>query len=99
MAKNTQYTETRNLILVISFNQPAGEMGTKYQPVVIEARCEAWTPEGAVRNVSKRLDVGTVVDTPLTNKQIYTKVSAVSPQLAGVLKDAIIEALNVDPSA
>ena len=98
MAKDTQYTEIRNLLLVVSFNQPLPEE-VKYQPVVIEARCEARTPEGAVRNVSKRLDVGTVVDTPLTDKQIYTRISAVSPQLAGVLKDAIIEALNVDPSA
>jgi len=99
MAKDTQYTAIRNLILVVSFNQPGGEMGRQIQPVVVECRAEAWTPEGAVRNVSKRLDVGTVVDTPLTDKQIYTKISAVSPQLAGVLKDAIIEALNVDPSA
>ena len=98
MAKNTQYTETRNLILVVSFNQPEGEMGRKYQPVVVECRAEAWTPEGAVRNVVNRMKIGEVTDTPLTNEEVYKAVYALSPVLAEVLKGTLLEGVSEDMS-
>jgi hypothetical protein len=98
MARTTNYSELRNLLLVVSFNQPTGEHGLDIQPVQVEARCEAVTTEGAVRNVSTKLNVGAVQDTKLTNKEIYTRVKAFNTPLANLLKDAILEALNEDIS-
>ncbi len=98
MSKSTNYSELRNLLLVISFNQPTGEHGQEIQPVVIEARTEAVTDEGAVRNVSTKLNIGAVQSTKLTNQEIYTKVKAFNVPLANLLKDAILEALNENVS-
>ena len=39
MAKNTKYSDIRNLLLAISFNQPAGNLVNVY-PMVIKARCD-----------------------------------------------------------
>lgn len=99
MARTTNYSNIRNLLLIVSFNQPA-ENGTKYQPAVIEARCEAITDEGAVRSVVNTVGVGAVTQTPLTLKQIYNQVNktTVGALLAGALKDCLLDAINTDPS-
>jgi hypothetical protein len=56
--KATNYSELRNLLLVVSFNQPTGEHGQDIQPVVIEARTEAVTVEGACLNVRNLVNIG-----------------------------------------
>lgn len=96
--KSTTYSELRNLLLVVSFNQSTGENGQDIQPIVIEAKCEAITPEGAIRNVSTKLNVGTVQATKLTNKEIHTKVKAFNVPLANLFKDIMLEALDEDVS-
>jgi hypothetical protein len=100
MAKQTQYDDVKNILLVVRFNEPAGEAGQKYQPVIIEARCEALTTEGAVRNVVSKTLIGAVQDAPLTLRQIYINVNktTVGGLLANILKEAILDALNIDPS-
>lgn len=100
MARTTSYDNVRNIHLVVSFNQPAGN-SVDLIPAVIEARCEAITPEGAVRNVVNKVEVGNVIQTPLTLKQIYNQVNktTVGGLLAGALKDAILDAINVDATA
>ena len=107
--KATNYSKINNLLLVVSFNQPT-DNPLDTQPIKIEARVEAITDEGAVRNVSKTLNVGAVrnvsktlnvgavQNTKLTNKEIYTKVKAFNAPLANLLKSAILEALNEDVS-
>ena len=93
--KTTNYLDIRNLLLVVSFNQPTGDHGELIQPVVIEARCEAITDEMAVRNVVNTVNIGAVVQTKLTNEEIFKTVFGISPVLAkaleGVLLDAVAE--------
>jgi len=96
MVKQTNYSKLKNLLLVVSFNQPSGENGQKVQPIVIEARCNALTDEGAVRNVSTKLNVGVEQTIKLTNKEIYTKVKAFNSQLGALLKDLVLDALDED---
>jgi len=99
MSKATNYSDIRNLQLVVSFNQPVmGENGHEFYPMVVEARADAITTEGAVRNVTKKLEVGAAVDEKLTNKEIYTKVKAFNTPLANLLKSAVLEALDDDVS-
>jgi len=100
MTKSTQYNEVRNIILVVKFNEPSLDVGFKYQPVTIEAHCEALTTEKAVRNVINRVLIGTITDTPITLKQIYNNMNktTVGGILADVLKGALLDALDVDPS-
>lgn len=87
-------------MIVVNFNQPAGEYGQKYQPAVVEVRCEALTDEGAVRNVSSKVNIGSVIDAPLTLKQIYAQVNktTVGGILAGALKAALLDAIQEDAS-
>lgn len=94
----TSYGEIRNPLIVISFNQPAGENGQQYQPAVIETRCEAITTEGAVRNVVSKTNVGQVSDTKISLKQIYTAMNkaTVGALLANTFKEAMLEALSED---
>ena len=96
--KQTNYSELRNLLLVVSFNQPAGEIGTKVQPIVIEAHGEAWTPENAVRNVINRVNIGKVIDTELTEEELYKAVYGLSPVLAEVLQGVLMEGVAKDVS-
>lgn len=96
--KSTQYSELRNTLLVISFNQPTGEMGREIQPVVIEARTEAITPEGAVRNVTNKVNIGETINTKLTNEELYKTVYGISEVLAEALKGVLLDAVEEDMS-
>ncbi len=96
MAKQTNYSELRNTLLVISFNQPTGEHGQDIQPVVIEARTEAITPELAVRNVTNTVKIGEPVQTKLTNEELFKTVYGISPVLAEALKGVLFEAIEED---
>lgn len=98
MAKVTNYSELRNTLLVISFNQPTGEMGQQIQPVVIEARTESITTEGAVRNVTNTLNIGTPVEVKLTNEEIFKTVYSLNPVLAKALEGVLLEAVAEDVS-
>ena len=98
MGKNTTYSELRNTLLVISFNQPTGEHGQDIQPVVIEARTEAATVEGAIRNVTNTVKVGEVVTEKLTNEEIYKTVYGISPVLAKALEGVLLDAVAEDVS-
>ena len=69
--KQTNYTELKNLLLVVSFNQPTGERGQEIQPVIIEARAESLTAEGAVLNVKNEVRIGEATIEKLTNEEIY----------------------------
>lgn len=101
MAKNTQYTDTKNEMVVITFNrEKQTEQGTKYIPAVVEVRVDAITSEGASYGVKKEVEVGTLQDTPLTLKQIYNAVNKTTTgaTISGVIKQAFIEAVATDPS-
>lgn len=99
MSKATVYDTITNPLIVISFNQPTmADAGMTYQPIKVEARLEARTTEGAVRNVTSTLNVGAVVQTPLTNSQIYTTLKAINTPLANLLKTAYTEAISIDIS-
>lgn len=99
MGKQTQYSELRNTLLVISFNQPTGQNGQDIQPVVIEARTEAYTDEGACRNVRNIVNIGEVVQTKLTNEELYKTVYGISEVLAEALKGVLFEAVSEDMAA
>lgn len=98
MAKTTNYSSVDKEVVIINFNQerPDG----KFTPAVITVRCDALTDEGAIRTISKSTEVGTPTSTKLTLKQIYNAVNknATGGIVAGVLKDAFLEAIDVDPS-
>jgi hypothetical protein len=98
--KNTSYSEMKNQLLVISFNQPvtvdAKEM---FQPILIESRGEAWTPEGAVYNVNERQPIGDVTDTKLTSEEIYKLLYSISPVLAEMFNRLNISAVDDDPKS
>ena len=96
--KSTNYSELRNLLLVVSFNQPTGEHGQKIQPVVIEARVEAITTEGAVRNVTSKVEIGEPVTEKLTNEEIYKTVYSISPVLAKALEGVLMDGVSEDMS-
>ena len=98
MPKNTQYEEIKNLMLVVNFNQLDSE--GKYQPVRIEARADVETTEhkGSC-GVNKILNIGSPVNNPLTNKEIYTKVKAFNSQLGTLIKDLVLDALDEDLNA
>jgi hypothetical protein len=98
MPKNTSYSELRNLLLVVSFNQPTGEMGQDIQPVVIEARAESLTLEGAVRNVVNKVNIGEPVTEKLTNEEIYKHVYGISPVLAKALEGVLLDGIEEDVS-
>lgn len=91
MARTTTYSDIKNLIIVVSFNRPAGEHGQQIRPVVV-------ADEGAVRNITSTSEIGALQDAPLTLKQIYTNInkSTVGPILAEVLKTAVLEAISTD---
>ncbi len=95
--KNTNYSELKNLSLAIRFNQSKHQDG--FQPVEIEARADALTTEGAIRNVSSRFNIGDVVETPLTNEEIYKQVYGISKVLATALKEVLLEGIDQDVSA
>ena len=97
MAKNTKYSELRNLLLVVSFNQPT-ENPVEIQPVVVEARCEAITDEGAVRNVINTVNIGEVVTEKLTNEELFKTVYGISPVLAKALEGVLLEGISEDVS-
>ena len=96
--KPTNYSELRNLRVLVNFNQPAGYDGHSFQPVVIEAMAEAWTPEGAVRNVSNTLNLGEVSQALLTSEEIYKQVYGISEVLAEALKGVLLEGIAQDVS-
>ena len=98
MSKQTSYRELRNLLIVVSFNQPTGEMGREIQPVVIEARTEAVTDEGAVRNVINKVEIGEPVETKLTNEEIYKTVFGISEVLAKALEGVLMDGISQDVS-
>lgn len=97
MPKSTNYSELRNLLLVVSFNQIRNQ--GSIQPVVINARAEALTTEGAVRNVNTELKIGYPVEIPLTNEEIYKQVYGISKVLAEALKGVLLEGINQDATA
>jgi hypothetical protein len=99
MAKQTEYSELRNTLLVISFNQRTGANGQDIQPVVIEARTEAITPEGAVRNVKNQVNIGEIVQEPLNNEELYKLVFGLSPVLAKALEGVLLDSIEEDMSA
>jgi hypothetical protein len=96
--KQTNYNELRNLLLVVSFNQPTGQNGQEIQPVVIEARCESITTEGAVLNVKNEVKIGDVVQTPLTHEELFKTVYGISPVLAKALEGVLFEGIAQDVS-
>lgn len=99
--KATNYTDVKNLMIVINFNQPIEVDGVqKIQPVVVDVRGEATTPENAIRHISAKSNVGNPVDTALTGKQIYNAINktGTGATLANILKTAYIEAINEDVS-
>ena len=100
MPKDTEYNKINNLMLVVSFNQRDldSEDPSKLQPVRIEARADVKTAEGASMRTTKILNIGTPVKKPLTNKQIYTKISGFNSQLGILVKDLVLKALNEDVS-
>jgi len=98
MSKQTTYSELRNVLVVVSFNQPAGMMGDMYQPVVIEARGGAITTEGAVRNMVNRVKIGEISDSPIINEELYKATYALSPVLAEALKGVLLDGVNEDMS-
>lgn len=98
MSKQTEYSELRNLLLVVSFNQPTGEHGQEIQPVVIEARAESLTLEGAVRNVVNKVDIGKPVAVKLTNEELYKTVYGISPVLAKALEGVLLDGIEEDVS-
>lgn len=96
--KPTNYSELRNLLLVISFNQPTGEMGQQIQPVVIEARAEALTTENAVLNVKNEVKIGATVAEKLTNEELFKTVYGISEVLAKALEGVLLDGIAQDVS-
>lgn len=100
--KATNYTDINNLMVVVNFNRETTteEGEQRFIPAVIEVRADAITEDGAVRSIVETKNVGTLTDEPLTLKQIYTAVNKTTTGalIAGVLKDAVLEAIDSDPS-
>lgn len=102
MAKTTQYSEVRNVLIVIGFNEPVNIGETKkYQPVVINTRMDAITTEGAVRGVSGIVNIGEPVDVPLSGRQVYSALNKTQTGsiLANALKETYLEAIDEDVTA
>lgn len=97
--KSTTYSEMRNQLLVISFNQPTGEHGQEIQPIVIEARAESVTSEGAVLNVREQQPIGEPTDTKLTSEELYKTLYSVSPILAEMFNRLTVSAVDEDVKA
>lgn len=104
MPKQTQFTDTKNEMLVINFNREKavtdaeGVTVIKYVPITIECRMDAMTSEGGVVGKVKTLEVGTEKDSPLSAKQIYNALSQVKPILGNLFKDTLLDAVATDPS-
>lgn len=102
MAKNTEYSTIQNVRIGITFNQVLSIPSPNIQPVVITATGQAITDEGASLSVSVTQNIGSVVQNPLTIQQIYTAVNNATTAntiLSGLLKQLLVQAINVDPSA
>lgn len=97
--KTTHYSKLNNLLLIVSFNQSTGDHGQDIQPIVVEARGESVTTEGAVLNVKSEVKIGDVVSEPLTNEEIYKTVYGVSEVLAEALKGVLLDGVNEDVSS
>lgn len=93
--KLTNYSELKNIKIVISFNQSAGYSG-EIQPMTIEALAEAWTPEDAVRNISSKLDIGEIANQKISNEEIYKYTVGISEIVAEVLKNILNEGISED---
>lgn len=100
MSKVTSYETVKNILIVASFNQPVDVNGVQKYQTVIEVRADTLITEGAVRGVIAKTTVGTATDIPRTNKQIYNQINSTQTGgiLAGILKTAIIDAINENVS-
>ncbi len=101
MSLSTSYDNINNLSLHVETNVPIlqSDGTTKFQAIVVTARCNAVTTEGGLRPVSRSLDVGVLNATPRTLQQLYTTINGVNSGLGTLLKNLILDAINVDASA
>ena len=109
--KPTNYTEIKNLLIVLSFNQPiqvevevpensinTHQSVTKYQPIVINTRADVLTVEGAQMGLSENQNVGEPSDVQLTHEQLYAQLYALSPVLAAGKAAILLEGIDQDVS-
>lgn len=101
MSKATNYDKISKVnFLVETNNEVRQEDGTvKYQPITVTAQVNAITTEGGSRPVSKSATFGVLSVTPRTIQQLYTTMNNVNSNLGTLLKDLVLEAIDVDPSA
>jgi hypothetical protein len=99
MAKVTNYSDTRNASIRITFNQSTlTANGVRYQPVVITTSIDALTDEGGVRPIATVTNLGTQTVNPVAPKNLYNALAAstTGQTIADLLKAAYLDAIAVD---
>jgi len=90
MGKATSYTDIRGLTLKITFNEPEADL---FIPMMVRVMGDVTTEDGGRKRLHAGHEIGNLVESPLTFKQIYNNVPAV---MQPFLKDFVEEAIDLD---
>ena len=98
MALATSYTRLEEIRVDFFFNNQEGE---RYRPLTMRAQAVARTSDGGRKDVSSGAVVGNLINTPLTNNQIYTQLGLVTnlhTRVQALLKQLYTDAIAEDIS-